>query len=56
MRLGMNLVSNYKKAVSIEWDADSEEDMDSLPTEVDIPPELADIDEISDYLSDWFLP
>ena len=56
MRLGINLVSHDKKAVSIEWDADSEEDMDSLPTEVDIPPELADIDEISDYLSDWFLP
>ena len=56
MRLGMNLVSHDKKTVSIEWDADSEEDMDSLPTEVDIPPELADIDEISDYLSDWFLP
>ena len=52
MRLGMNLVSHDKKAVSIEWDADSEEDMDSLPTEVDIPPELTDIDEISDYLSD----
>ena len=52
MRLGMNLVSNYKKAVSIEWDADSEEDLKSLPTEVNIPPGLTDIDEISDYLSD----
>ena len=52
MRLGMNLVSHYKKAVSIEWDADSEEDLKSLPTEIDIPPELTDIDEISDYLSD----
>ena len=52
MRLGMNLVSHYSKAVSIEWDADSEEDLKSLPTEIDIPPELTDIDEISDYLSD----
>lgn len=52
MRLGMNLVSHYMKAVSIEWDADSEEDLKSLPTEIDIPPELTDIDEISDYLSD----
>ena len=52
MRLGMNLVSHYQKAVSIEWDADSEEDLKSLPTEIDIPPELTDIDEISDYLSD----
>ena len=56
MRRGMILRSHYKKAVSIEWDVDSEEDLELLPTEVDIPPELADIDEISDYLSDWFLP
>ena len=52
MRLGMNLVSHDKKAVSIEWDVDSEEDLKLLPTEIDIPPELTDIDEISDYLSD----
>ena len=52
MRWGMILRSHYKKAVSIEWDVDSEEDLESLPTEVNIPPELTDIDEISDYLSD----
>ena len=52
MRLGMNLRSHYKSAVSIEWDVDSEEDLESLPTEVNIPPELTDIDKISDYLSD----
>ena len=52
MRLGMNLKSHGKKAVSIEWDVDSEENLESLPTEIDIPPELTDIDEISDYLSD----
>ena len=50
------LIALPKKAVSIEWDVDSEEDLESLPTEVNIPPELTDIDEISDYLSDWFLP
>ena len=48
----MILRSHYKKAVSIEWDVDSEEDLESLPTEVNIPPELTDIDKISDYLSD----
>ena len=52
MRWGMILRSHYKKAVSIEWDVDSEENLESLPTEIDIPPELTDIDEISDYLSD----
>lgn len=52
MRWGMVLRRHYKKAVSIEWDVDSEEDLEPLPTEVNIPPELTDIDEISDYLSD----
>lgn len=43
------------KAVNIEWDVDDERDMEYLPTEITIPPELEDEeddDRISDYLSD----
>ncbi len=40
------------KAVNIEWDVDNKEDIDMLPTEIEIPAEISDVDEISDYLSD----
>lgn len=43
------------KAINIKWDVDSEEELEFLPTEIDIPEELADEEyeeEISDYLSD----
>ena len=38
------------KAINIEWDTDG--DMELLPTEIEIPEEIVDEDEISDYLSD----
>lgn len=40
------------KAVNILWDVDNEEELESLPKEVDIPVELTDEEEISDYLSE----
>lgn len=40
------------KATNILWDVDNEEELESLPKEVDIPVELTDEEEISDYLSE----
>lgn len=40
------------KAINIKWDVDSEDELDDLPKEVEIPHEMTDTDEISDYLSD----
>lgn len=40
------------KAVNIEWDVDYEEDLEFLPTEIEIPEGMNDEDEISDYISD----
>lgn len=42
------------RAVNIEWDVDDERDLETLPEEIIIPPELEteDEDRISDYLSD----
>lgn len=40
------------KAVRIEWDVDDLRDLESLPAQVEIPSEITDIEEISDYLSD----
>jgi hypothetical protein len=40
------------KAINIDWDIDYEEDRESLPTEIEIPADMEDEDEISDYLSD----
>lgn len=39
------------KAVNIIWDADNEEDITLLPTEIKIPKGMTDEDDISDYLS-----
>lgn len=48
------------KAVNIKWDV-SEDDMDSddimeclseFPNEIEIPKDMTDMDDISDYLSD----
>ena len=36
------------KATDILWDVDNEEELESLPKEVDIPVELTDEEEISD--------
>lgn len=40
------------KAINIDLDIDYEEDRESLPTEIEIPADIKDEDEISDYLSD----
>lgn len=40
------------KATNIIWDVDYDEDVDLLPTEIEIPEGMEDADEISDYLSD----
>ena len=41
------------KAINIIWDVDYEEDIDDLPTEIEIPEDIIDDeDEISDYISD----
>ena len=40
------------KAFDIQWDLDEEDAGVQLPSEVDIPEEMTDEDEISDYLSD----
>ena len=41
-----------RKATHIQWDVDEPEDMESLPTEIDIPDGMTDIEEISDYITD----
>lgn len=42
------------KAINIDWDVDYEEELENLPTEIDIPNniDIKDDDAISDYLSD----
>lgn len=39
------------KATNIIWDVDYEEDLENLPTEIEIP-EGMDEDDVADYLSD----
>lgn len=40
------------KAVNIKWDVDDNEDLDFLPTEIELPYRMTDDEEISDYISD----
>lgn len=40
------------KAINIIWDVDFEEDLENLPTEIDIPNGMTDEDEISNYITD----
>lgn len=40
------------KAIKIMWDVDYDSDRNLLPTEIIIPEDITDEDEISDYLSD----
>lgn len=40
------------KAINIKWDFDTEEDLEGLPTEIEIPDGMTDEEEISDYISD----
>lgn len=34
------------------WDVDELEDLELLPTEIDIPDDMTDMEEISDYITD----
>ena len=43
---------NFMKVVNIDWDVDYEDDLEFLPTEIEIPNGMKDENEISDYLSD----
>lgn len=41
------------KAINIDWDVDEENELETLPAEINIPEDLEDDEEaISDYLSD----
>lgn len=40
------------KAINIMWDVDFEEDLENLPTEINIPEGMTDEEEISDYITD----
>lgn len=41
------------KAINIKWDTDGDmEVLKQLPTEIEIPADMTDEEEISDYLSD----
>lgn len=40
------------KATNINWDVDNEEDLETLPTEIELPKGMTNEDEISDYISD----
>lgn len=40
------------KAINIEWDVDYEEELEDLPTEIEIPNGMTDEEEISDYITD----
>ena len=40
-------------AYNIQWDTDGDKELfDSLPQEIEIPEDITDEDEISDYISD----
>lgn len=39
------------RAVNIKWEIDNEEDLEFLPTEIELPFGMVDEEEISDYLS-----
>lgn len=40
------------QAINILWDVDDPEELEDLPTEIEIPEGMEDEDEISDYISD----
>lgn len=40
------------KAINILWDVDDPEELEALPTEIEIPEGMEGEDEISDYISD----
>lgn len=40
------------KAINIIWDVDFEEELENLPTEIEIPEGITDEEEISDYITE----
>ena len=38
------------KTINIDWDVDYEEDLEDLPTEIEIPNGITDEEEISNYI------
>ena len=40
------------RAINIEWDVDYEEQLEDLPEEMEIPKDMTDEEEISNYISD----
>lgn len=40
------------KATNIIWDVDRKEDLQLLPAEIEIPEEIEEVEEISDYISE----
>lgn len=42
------------KVINIVWDVDFKEDLENLPTEMEIPEGMTDEEEISDYITDLF--
>ena len=40
------------KAANIKWDVDGLEDLEELPTEIELPEGMTGEEEISDYISD----
>lgn len=40
------------KAINIMWDVDIEEELENLPTEIELPDGMTDEEEISDYITD----
>lgn len=42
----------YMKAINIKWDVDDDESVEDLPAEIEIPKEITDEDEISDYITE----
>lgn len=51
MEKNTEVSSRSLKAVDIDWDVDSEDERDSLPSEIEIPEGMEDEEDISDYLS-----
>ena len=47
-----NRMKRNRKATHIQWDVDDLEDLELLPTEIDIPDDTTDMEEISDYITD----
>ena len=39
------------KSINIDWDVDTEEELEDLPTEIEIPDGMTDEEEISNYIS-----